>query len=163
MLCHNAVEGRVGPVARLTRDQRTTNAVARPTQFGALLKQLRASAGLTQAELAERASMSWRGIADLERGVRRSPYPSTIRRLADALSLAPADRASLVALSGRTPATVNAPPLRTSGVHPPLSSFIGREGDIAQIRRVFAECRLLTLTGSPGVGKTRLAYQLASA
>jgi predicted ATPase/Tfp pilus assembly protein PilF len=105
--------------------------------------------------------MSWRGIADLERGVRRSPYPATVRRLADALSLGRADRARLAAASGRTAASINALALRTSGIHPPVSSFVGREREISKVKQLLLECRLLTLTGSPGVGKTRLAYEAA--
>lgn len=148
-------------MARLTRDQRTSNAVGREARFGTLLRRFRADAGLTQVELAERASMSWRGIADLERGVRSSPYPSTVRRLADALALAPADRALLLAASGRTTAPVARQPLRGTGIHPPLSSLIGREHELARIGQLVGERRLLTLIGSPGVGKTRLAYEAA--
>jgi transcriptional regulator with XRE-family HTH domain len=44
--------------------------------FAVLLQQYRQAAGLSQEELAERAGLSARGIADLERGVRRSPYVS---------------------------------------------------------------------------------------
>ena len=55
--------------------------------FGALLKRYREAAGLTQEELAERAELSVRGLIYLERGQRR-PYPSTVRRLADALGYA---------------------------------------------------------------------------
>src|SRR5215469_1929781 len=39
------------------------------TPFGDLLRRHRQANGLTQAELAERAGLSWRGINDLERGV----------------------------------------------------------------------------------------------
>jgi DNA-binding SARP family transcriptional activator len=44
----------------------------------------------------------------------------------------------------------------------PLSSFIGREQEMAQIKRLLAQHRLLTLTGPGGSGKTRLALQVAT-
>ena len=50
---------------------------------------------MTQEELAERANLSVRGISNLERGVRRTPYLDTVRRLADALDLMGEDRAAL--------------------------------------------------------------------
>src|SRR5262249_18703723 len=48
--------------------------------------------------------------------------------------------------------------------NPPLqpTSFIGRERELAEVRRLLAGSRLLTLTGSGGVGKTRLALQVAA-
>jgi len=44
-----------------------------------------------------------------------------------------------------------------------LTSFIGREREMAEVKRLLlAETRLLTLTGSGGCGKTRLALAVAS-
>lgn len=43
-----------------------------------------------------------------------------------------------------------------------LSSFIGREAELAVLQKVVAERRVVTLTGSGGVGKTRLALELAA-
>ena len=43
----------------------------------------------------------------------------------------------------------------------PLTSFIGRDKEIAELAQLLASTRLLTLTGSGGCGKTRLAIQLA--
>jgi predicted ATPase/class 3 adenylate cyclase len=44
-----------------------------------------------------------------------------------------------------------------------LTSFIGREGDIAEGVRMLGGTRLLTLTGPGGTGKTRLSIQIAAA
>jgi hypothetical protein len=43
-----------------------------------------------------------------------------------------------------------------------LTTFIGREKEIDQIKKRLGKNRLVTLTGSGGVGKTRLAIQAAS-
>ena len=43
-----------------------------------------------------------------------------------------------------------------------MSSFIGREAEIIEIKQLLAETRLLTLTGTGGSGKTRLALQVAA-
>ena len=59
------------------------------------------------------------------------------------------------------------PPLRsleafTHNLPSQLSSFIGREQEIGAARRLLGETRLLTLTGTGGAGKTRLALQVAA-
>ena len=43
-----------------------------------------------------------------------------------------------------------------------LTSFVGRERDIVDIQRLLTTTRLLTLTGVGGIGKTRLALQVAA-
>ncbi|OBH51362.1 transcriptional regulator [Mycobacterium mantenii] len=59
------------------------------------------------------------------------------------------------------------PPLRTandvSGSHLPnqLTTFVGRGSQIEDIARILNDNRLVTLTGAGGVGKTRLAVQVA--
>jgi predicted ATPase len=44
----------------------------------------------------------------------------------------------------------------------PLTSFIGREKELKEVAGLFSKSRLITLTGSGGVGKTRLAIQVVS-
>lgn len=56
------------------------------------------------------------------------------------------------------------PPLRSVGVLPnnlplQLTSFVGRDNDLAEIKEQLSRSRLVTLVGSGGVGKTRLAIQ----
>jgi transcriptional regulator with XRE-family HTH domain len=119
--------------------------------FGALLRQHRLAASLSQEQLGERAQLSVTAIAALERGRRTALRPATVVLLADALKLAPAERAVLI--STAAPARHNLPMQ--------LSSFVGRVQQIADIRRELAMTRLLTLTGPGGVGKTRLAPRVA--
>ena len=59
------------------------------------------------------------------------------------------------------------PPLRTLDATPgnlrlPPTSFIGRDAELAELETVLKEHRLVTLTGVGGVGKTRLALELAA-
>jgi predicted ATPase/class 3 adenylate cyclase/DNA-binding CsgD family transcriptional regulator len=60
------------------------------------------------------------------------------------------------------------PALRVSGAvvsqHLPvqLTSFVGRDAQLTQLRELLAQNRVVTLTGAGGVGKTRLAIQVAA-
>jgi predicted ATPase/class 3 adenylate cyclase len=59
------------------------------------------------------------------------------------------------------------PPIHTLSTHPnnlpqQLTSFIGREDQIAEVCALLRKTRLLTLTGSGGSGKTRLGLQVAA-
>ncbi|MDE3089072.1 MAG: protein kinase [Chloroflexota bacterium] len=57
---------------------------------------------------------------------------------------------------------VRAPAAPRHNLPIPLNSFIGRAGEIAQVKRLLGEARLVSLTGSGGCGKTRLALQVAN-
>jgi predicted ATPase/DNA-binding XRE family transcriptional regulator len=132
--------------------------------FGAHLRRLRDAAGLTQEELAERAGLSPKGLSDLERGKRRRPYPHTVRSLADALGLSEDERDSLFASvpkRGASPAATMAVP--EPALPSPPTQLVGRELELAEVGDLLRrrEMRLLTLTGTGGVGKTRLAIQAA--
>jgi len=112
--------------------------------------------------LAERANLSTNAIAALERGRRGVPRPSSVLFLADALGLAPAERVALIDAAGAQRADVSPP---TDGPLPPLptplTSFVGRDQELADVRQSLARTRLLTLTGVGGIGKTRLALEAA--
>src|SRR6266498_5282568 len=51
---------------------------------------------------------------------------------------------------------------RTGNLPVPVSSFIGRERELEQTAAALGEARMVALTGPGGVGKTRLALQVAS-
>ena len=133
-----------------------------PGSFAALLRQYRANAGFSQEELAELAGLSRRGISGLERGERRWPHQATVRRLAAALNLDAVERAALLAsaqsVAPDAAARIALPPLPVAP-----SSFVGRERELAHVRRLLGCTRLLTLTGAGGSGKTRLALEAARA
>ncbi|MGQ0601536.1 MAG: adenylate/guanylate cyclase domain-containing protein [Anaerolineales bacterium] len=63
--------------------------------------------------------------------------------------------------------SANFPPLNTLNVAAnnlptQLTTFIGRETEVAEVKRLLSGSRLTTLTGSGGCGKTRLSIQVAS-
>ncbi len=133
--------------------------------FGVLLKRYRMAAGLTHAELAERAGLSVRAISDLERGVNRKPRKDTVRMLVTALGLSPDDRAALEAsIHGSA-----APPIQPHGTASALSAqrtvlpFVGRAQELATLMRHLAGegTPLLLLAGEPGIGKSRLLHEAA--
>ncbi|MCC2627666.1 MAG: hypothetical protein K0S14_1316 [Thermomicrobiales bacterium] len=136
--------------------------------FAALLRRHRVATGLSQEGLAERAGLSARAVSDLERGARRVPYRETVRLLADALHLSDADHVALEAAidRGRGPVTGASP--RPGPLSPTLPAavtpLIGRNQEVAtllsQLRQ--SEARLFTLTGPPGIGKSRLAAAVAA-
>jgi transcriptional regulator with XRE-family HTH domain len=162
--------------------QRETGAELDTPSLAEQLRRYRIEAGLTQGELADKAGFSVRTVSAIERGISRAPYPETVRRLATPLDLSADIRATLDRARRRASARtatddsqarliermVNAPTTGadssvSAGLLPsPLSSFVGREWELVQIRSQLAVTRLLTLTGAGGVGKTRLALEVAS-
>src|SRR6516165_316858 len=50
---------------------------------------------------------------------------------------------------------------RPSNLPAELTSFVGRRSELREVKRLLATTRLLTLTGSGGAGKTRLALRAA--
>jgi predicted ATPase/transcriptional regulator with XRE-family HTH domain len=135
------------------------------TSFGDLLRRFRSAASLSQEDLAERAGLSRKGISDLERGSRRTPRLETVRLLADALSLSSTERATLLAAARPGLFKDDAAAGLVPGAQLPMppTPLVGRDRELAMVLALLrhGNLRLLTLTGPGGVGKTRLALEIA--
>jgi predicted ATPase/DNA-binding XRE family transcriptional regulator len=139
--------------------------VGAPRSFGAQLKALREAARFTQEELATIAGLSVHAVSALERGQRRRPHIDTLRALSAALDLTGAARDAFLE-SARSPAQATAVDELTGVSLPvPLTVLLGRDTDVDTLRQWLADpaARLITLIGPGGVGKTRLALELARA
>lgn len=132
--------------------------------FGTQLKALREAAGFTQEELASIAGLSVHAVSALERGQRRRPHVDTVRALSAALDLTGAARDALIASARPAPPTA-ADELSGSALPLPPTALLGRERDVETLKHWLADpaARLITLIGPGGVGKTRLALEIASA
>jgi predicted ATPase/transcriptional regulator with XRE-family HTH domain len=145
------------------------------SDLAGLLRQLRASAQLTQQELAKAAGLSPRAVSDLERGINRTARQDTAVRLAGALGLADPARSLFVAAAcgrigagqvlaarrGQPPGAWLAAAGGLHGFVPALTSFVGRAGPVREVAGLLEQRRLVTVTGPGGAGKTRLAGQVA--
>jgi predicted ATPase/DNA-binding SARP family transcriptional activator/Tfp pilus assembly protein PilF len=121
---------------------------AEPYRESAHLRLMQAHAGAGNRGEALRAYERCRRVLAEELGV--NPSPST--------------EAAYVALLGDeppapAPAPIPAPP---AGLPLPLTRLVGRDDELAAIEKAVAGTRLLTLTGTGGVGKTRLALAAAA-
>jgi transcriptional regulator with XRE-family HTH domain len=132
-------------------------------QFPGLLRSHRERAGLTQRALADLSTISTRAIRDLEAG-RANARTQTIRLLADGLRLSGLARELFIhsGLSSRpgTPVDVDPAP----AVPEPVNALLGRDVEV----RAMAESlesgrrRVVSICGLPGVGKTRVAAEVAT-
>lgn len=139
--------------------------------FGAWVRRRRLTLDLTQAELAHRVACAPITVRKIE-GDERRPSKVMAERLAEALELDDASRPRFVAAARAvvSPARVTTPAasgLFSSGGALPAPShrLIGREDEVADVLDRLAvgggPARLLTVTGPPGVGKTRFAVEVA--
>jgi predicted ATPase/DNA-binding SARP family transcriptional activator len=94
-------------------------------------------------------------------GVLRQDLPDGSRGQPSLDAGTPAGQTDFSAEERMTPGNPPSSP-RTAAVRNPLTSFVGRDEDVARVRKMLAEGRLVTLTGPGGAGKTRLAIELAA-
>lgn len=138
--------------------------------FGATLKTYRKAHDLTQEALAELVGCSTDAIRKWEAN-RFRPSKHMAQRLADqfALPSASEQRAAFMHLAR---ATQDTPPITDQHAVAPAAEislprcttrFFGREAELAQIGALLADpaCRVLTLCGPGGIGKTSLGLRAA--
>ncbi|GAA0353197.1 NACHT domain-containing protein [Streptomyces blastmyceticus] len=106
------------------------------SEFSALLRRLRHNAGMTQETLAERAGVGVRTLRGLETGERADPRVTTVRLLADALGLGPAEREELLAAAVHRTGPESRPDDSPDHVEPvtgqPASVFHETLADVAE-------------------------------
>lgn len=150
--------------------------------FGQWVRRRRQALDLTQAQLAARTACSVALIRKVEADERR-PSRTIAELLAEALAIAPAARPAFLHAARRVPGALNltaAPEIDPSPVVslPPAparplvtpwpeltTSLIGREGEVAALVSLIQRpaCRLVTVVGVGGMGKTRLALAMVAA
>ncbi|AGL17741.1 helix-turn-helix domain-containing protein [Actinoplanes sp. N902-109] len=131
--------------------------------FPDLLRHHRVRAGLTQRALADLSTVSPRAIRDLESG-RANARTQTIHLLADGLRLQGSVREQFVdACLSRRPASRLDDDWCATAPHA-ADTLIGRDAEVHALCGVLeaGRRRMITLSGLPGAGKSRVAAELAT-
>jgi predicted ATPase/transcriptional regulator with XRE-family HTH domain len=144
------------------------------TSFGEWLRRRRRALDLTQDALAERVGLSVSAIRKIE-GDERRPSREVAQLMAQVLEIPADEQARFVKVARaelrterlgelQSPPPPVTPPVRTSRLPAPLAPLVGRQVELAEIQQIVrnAECRLLTVVGLGGAGKTRLAIEAAT-
>jgi predicted ATPase/DNA-binding SARP family transcriptional activator len=92
-------------------------------------------------------------------------YAQARRHLADEVGLEPGPelRAVEAAVLAQDSSLLAAPARPAAAPPAPVTPLVGRDSDLATLRSALTMARLVTLTGPGGVGKTRLAIEVAAA
>ncbi len=148
--------------------------------FGVWLKRRRKGLDLTQADLAQQLDCSVAAVRKFEAEERR-PSGNIVDRLATIFGIPTEERTAFLrfargdwyfspasmhegspwrapdtASSNDSPANQPSYPTRhRSNLPAQLTSFVGRERELVEVRRLLETSRLVTLTGAGGSGKTR--------
>jgi len=144
--------------------------MATETTFGGWLRQQRRQLDWTQAALAQRVGYSVATIRKLERDELR-PSKHLAELLAQTLEIAVTQHASLVNFARATPTLPVEPDIqpldepRRSNLPAQLTPFFGRTAEIVELTQQLNNptARLITIVGPGGMGKTRLALEVAQA
>lgn len=155
--------------------------------FGYWIRRRRKALDLTQEALAEQVSCSVTTIRKIESDERR-PSREMAELLAKVLEIDTQDRAlflkvaraqrsvdqlatlapvaTVAATGSPLPHPIQPTPATTIPPHLPVAAtpFVGREVEVQEVSHLLAQtdCRLLTIVGPGGMGKTRLALEVAS-
>ena len=122
--------------------------------------------------LAERARISTQAVSALERGARRAPQRQTLALLMDALGLDAHARAEVEAVARastaarvrhKEPARVRDATDTVSMIPAIATSFVGRDADLTRVDALLQPGWCVTVWGTGGAGKTRLALEVARA
>ena len=143
--------------------------MANDAAFGLWLRDLRRARDLTQEALAERAGCAVSTLRAVESG-RRRPSRELAAILADRLGLSEAERSLFVQAArggrARPPAGEHTPQpaIPEEPLPIPLTALIGREATVGAVCALLerSDARFVTLVGPGGVGKTRVALQVAA-
>jgi predicted ATPase/transcriptional regulator with XRE-family HTH domain len=150
-------------------------AMESPSTFGEWLRQRRSELHLTREQFAGRVGCSASALRKIEDGERR-PSGQIAELMANCLNIPPPERATFVNVARgecsldrlasltqptagpSVSSTATAPRINLPVVPTPL---IGRQREVAELNHLLRDpqCRLLTLVGPGGIGKTRLAIE----
>jgi predicted ATPase/DNA-binding XRE family transcriptional regulator len=143
--------------------------------FGQRVRQHRRELDLTQEDFAQRVGIATETVSKIERGERR-PSKHVAERMAQVLELPDQERVAFVRAarvllndSADTPAppatatlpAVAAPRRPQVNLPIPATALVGRAAELDELDRLLHDpaCRLLTVSGPGGIGKTRLAIE----